>query len=240
MVTLDTGSSERRGVRFSDVRAKAAYVEAVVQAGGLPLLVAPQSVDASDELLELADGLVVTGGDFDITPAMYGQSEGSARLDAPKPERTNFEAALLKGALDLDLPILAVCGGMQLLNVLLGGTLHQDIRHALPEALDHEQPTSPAEGYHAVQLAEDSVWAKAINRRVTMVNSTHHQAIDAPGNNVVVWGKSPDEVAEGFDVEGFTFVTGVQWHPELLADELSRALYGALVRSASPNAKPEA
>lgn len=237
LVTLDTGEDLRRGVPFPIVTTKAAYARAIEAAGGLPLMIAPSSHPGIlDELALSMDGLVITGGAFDIDPARYGRSRENVRLDAIKPERTGFEEGILRRALEDRRPVLAVCGGMQLLNVVLGGTLLQDIRSARPPAIDHEQPSSPALPHHEVELAGDSWLARTVAATSIPVNSTHHQAVDDLGQGVRVLGRSPDGIVELISVEAHAFVVGVQWHPELLDDHVSRALYGELVARAGNTA----
>lgn len=235
VVTLDQGQALRRGVPFPMVELKAAYAEAITQAGGLPLLVAPtDEPGVVAELVALADGLVVTGGAFDIDPVLYGAAvPAGTRVDPPKPLRTRFEWALLEGALARGRPVLGVCGGMQLLNVVLGGTLRLDIAAEVPGALEHEQATSPAEPAHPVQLRAGSALARALGRERIEVNTTHHQAIAQVAAALEVVGTSPDGVIELVVHRERPAVVGVQWHPELLDDDASRALYGAHVRAAA-------
>jgi putative glutamine amidotransferase len=233
LITLDHGQELRRGVPFPTVLAKEAYVGAVERAGGVPLLVAPTGEESLAALGELLDGLVVTGGAFDIEPERYGRAREAGRLDPPKPARTQFEAALLERALARRRPVLGVCGGMQLLNVVRGGSLFQDIRQALgPTALDHEQPTSPAEGWHELLPAPGGLLDRLMHGRPCSVNSTHHQAVDCVGAGLEILAKSKDGVIEAIGMPGEAFVVGVQWHPELQDDALSRALYRGLVEAA--------
>lgn len=229
IVTLDEGRAERRGVPFPIVHTKRAYANSVQHAGGTPLFAAPTG-DARirRDLIDLMDALVVTGGDFDIPPERYGQTT-RGRLDALKPVRTDFEWALLEAALAKKVPILGVCGGMQLLNVVLGGTLIQDVGAELPDALEHEQPTSPAEPHHPVDLEPGCALERALGRGRIAVNSTHHQAVDRPGRGLQVIGRAPDGVIEAIASRENPSVLGVQWHPELLDDEVSRWLYARLV-----------
>lgn len=232
LVTLDEGVSERRGVSFPRVEAKAAYAWAVERAGGVPLWVAAgQARDDVDALLAIADGVVVTGGAFDIPPELYGADAGDQRLDTPKPARTRFEYALLQGAIARALPVLGVCGGMQLLNVVLGGSLVVDIRTRDPSALEHEQPTSPADGWHPIVPVPGTLLAARVGPGPHAVNSTHHQACDRLGDGLVVSARAPDGVVEA--IERGPRITGVQWHPELQDDAVSRALYGALIEEAA-------
>ncbi|MEQ9503646.1 MAG: gamma-glutamyl-gamma-aminobutyrate hydrolase family protein [Deltaproteobacteria bacterium] len=233
VVTLDTGEAVRRGVPFPTVHTKAAYVAAVERAGGLPILVAPTADDeVADALFALADGLVVTGGDFDIPPEQFGAAPASGtRVDPPKPLRTRFEWRLTEAALARGVPVLGICGGMQLLNVVLGGTLHLHIPDVIEGALQHEQPTSPAEPAHPVVLEPGGMLQRLAGRAEIAVNTTHHQAVAELGRGLVVEGRAPDGVVEAVAATE-RFAVGVQWHPELLGDDVSEALYGALIHQA--------
>ena len=233
LLTLDTAEVHRRGVPFDAYQLKAAYVRAVERAGGVPLLVAPgDDVEVVSELGDLMDGLIVTGGDFDIDPEMYGEQRPGVRLDAPKPVRTQFERLLIERALERGRPVLGICAGMQLLNVLLGGTLHQDIGTDVEGAHEHEQPSSPATPYHPIQLTDGCPLARAIGADVIQVNSTHHQAVAQLGKDLVAFGVSDDGLVEAIRHDRRPEIVGVQWHPELLDDPVAPALYGDLVRYA--------
>lgn len=234
LVTLDTGTVERRGVTLPIVQAKAAYASAVERAGGLPLLVAPSAdLEVAASLAAFGDGLVVTGGAFDLDPALYGaETKAGVRLDERKPLRTSFEQVLLRHMLARRAPVLGICGGMQLLNVALGGSLIQDVGAEVPGALEHEQPTSPLLGWHEVHLSEGTWLARTLGRSRARVNSTHHQAVARLGEGLVVLARSEDGVIEAIGSPDDPAVTGVQWHPELLDDPLSELLYRSHVEEA--------
>ena len=230
VITLDEGQSLRRGVPFPTVVLKSAYVESVERAGATPLLAAPTAKrEIIEDLIAMMDGLVISGGYFDIAPERYGQQQRGVRLDEIKAARTDFEWAILEGALEKRVPILAVCGGMQLLNVVLGGTLVQDIGAEVVNALEHEQPTSPREPAHPVDLEPSCVLARELGRTRIEVNTTHHQAIEKLGEGLAAIGRAPDGVIEAIELAGNSSVVGVQWHPELLDDDVSRLLYRRLV-----------
>ncbi|HXH02017.1 MAG TPA: gamma-glutamyl-gamma-aminobutyrate hydrolase family protein [Candidatus Competibacteraceae bacterium] len=203
------------------------YFSAVAGAGALPVAL-PHEAERVAEYLARLDGVLVSGGAFDIDPALYGAAEVHASVHT-KPQRTRFEWALLAGALQRDLPVLGVCGGMQLLNVVLGGTLIQDIGSHLPAALPHEQPTLRHQPGHSVQVMPDTRLARITGRQHLMVNSAHHQAVARVAPGLVVNAVAPDGVIEGIECPDRRFCLGLQWHPEFLVGEADRALLAAFV-----------
>src|SRR5438132_1982730 len=162
-ITPDVGHTAPRPGRPATpfYELKIAYADAVLAAGGLPLIL-PYSEDAT-EVIDLCDGVVITGGAFDIPPEMYG-AERSPRLGTVKEARTAFEQRILRAALQADLPVLGICGGMQLLGVEAGGTLYQDIP-------GHEQEHDPREPDHPVRIAEGSELHRIVGLRELQVNS---------------------------------------------------------------------
>lgn len=233
VVTLDLGETLRRGVPLPIVETKSAYARSIEQAGGLPLLAAPTDDPAViEDWIALLDGLVITGGAFDIEPERFGKKADGVRVDPPKPLRTRFESALLQGALQRGRPVFGVCGGMQLLNVHLGGTLFLDIKAAIPNALEHEQPTSPREPFHPANVVAGTRLASLLGANTIQVNTTHHQAIERLGADLIATAISPDGVIEAVEHTSRRGVIGVQWHPELIDDQVSRAIYGAWVKEA--------
>ena len=202
--------------RRPEVVLKAALVESVQAAGGIPVLLPPLSHGTVpgptvSQVLRHCDGVVLAGGAFDIHPSHYGQSV-SGRLDAPDEGRTGLELALARALLAGDTPVLGICGGLQALAVAAGGTLHQHIPIALPHAMDHEQPTDPTTPYHRVVITSGLL--QGILGAEVMTNSTHHQSIDAAGQLRIV-GHADDGVVEAAEGPG-RWCVGVQWHPELL------------------------
>jgi putative glutamine amidotransferase len=199
---------------------KVAYPDAVLRAGGLPFLL-PYSDDRAviEAYLDRISGVVVTGGAFDIPPEAYGESARDG-LGVLKPGRTAFESLVIHAALARNMPVLGVCGGMQLLNVALGGTLYQDIGKEMPNARPHEQTHDRTQPAHPIDIKEGTVLADCIGKGQLMVNSTHHQAVKAVGPKLVVTATSPDGVIEAIEAPTHTFAVGVQWHPELLIDSV--------------------
>ncbi len=248
MISLIAVTCDRRGYRAASrpnaagrVRPKRAEIhvgEHVVtllrQAGAEPLLLPPHDGDPSAliaQILRLCAGVVITGGAFDIHPARYGQTV-ETRLDRVDEGRTGLELELASACLSTDTPLLGLCGGMQILAVAAGGTLVQDISAEIPDALEHEQPTDPAESWHPVLLERGHLRA-AYGRREIAVNSTHHQAVRDPGR-LRITGRSPDGVVEAIELDEHPFAVGVQWHPELLGATPLDALVAAARRARPP------
>jgi putative glutamine amidotransferase len=225
---------EQPPVESAAYRLKVAYADAVIRAGGLPLIL-PYSEDRScvDSYLDRVSGLVVTGGAFDVSPELYGESARPG-LGVLKESRTAFEAALIRGALERSLPLLGVCGGMQLLNVVAGGTLIQDIGREVANAAEHEQTHDRTQPQHPVEIKDGTLLAELLGKGQVMVNSTHHQAVSKPGKGVVVSAVATDGVVEAIEMPAHPFALGLQWHPELLinAIPLHLGVYRGLVNKA--------
>ncbi len=209
------------------------YCEVVLDAGGLPLAL-PHAPERAAEYLELLDGLLVTGGAFDVDPALYGAEERHGTVTL-KEKRTRFEWAVLEGALARDLPVLGICGGQQLLNVVLGGTLIQHIPDAIAEALPHEQPNPRTEPGHEVRIVSGTLLHRITGRERMAVNSAHHQAAGRLGPGVVASAHAADGVIEAIEAPAYRFCLGVQWHPEYRIDPGDEAIVAAFVAAAGGN-----
>jgi putative glutamine amidotransferase len=188
------------------------YCAAVVRAGGLPILL-PHEPERAGDYLGRIDGLLVTGGAFDVDPAIFGASERHAKVTT-KERRTAFELAITRGALERDLPVLGICGGQQLLHVVLGGTLIQHIPDEVPGALAHEQPNPRDQAGHDVDVKPDTLLHRVVGATRLPVNSAHHQAAKDEPQGVVINARAPDGVIEGMEAPRYRFCLGVQWHPE--------------------------
>lgn len=228
-ITLD--SEEPGGYsKFPWLAVRENYCTAVSRAGGLPVLL-PHQVERTEDYLSLLDGVIISGGNFDVDPSLFGSNARHPTVKT-KDKRTAFEIALTRGALRCDLPILGICGGQQLLHVVLGGTLIQHIPDTIENPLAHEQTNPRDEPGHTVHLVPGTRLRAIVGADDLPVNSAHHQAADAVPAGVIVNAYAPDGVIEGIEVAERRFCIGVQWHPEFLISEGDHRLFRAFVDAA--------
>ena len=192
------------------------YMESVRRAGGEPIEVAAGG-ELPEHLLARVDGIMLTGGG-DVDPMLYGEAP-HATFQAAEADRDAFETALTRAAIAADIPYLAICRGMQLLNVAMGGTLIQDIPSQVPGALQHFVPEPRAHVAHEVWVAKDSRLSALLadhmeDGETCHVNSRHHQSVAKAAPGFEVTATSPDGVIEAMEKPGAAFCIGVQWHPE--------------------------
>ncbi|MCL7455220.1 MAG: gamma-glutamyl-gamma-aminobutyrate hydrolase family protein [Anaerolineae bacterium] len=210
------------------------YVQALLRAGAAPLLI-PNLADRHllRAVYERLHGLLLTGGG-DVDPVHYGEV-AHEKCGIPSPERDETEMALVRWAVDEGKPLLAICRGIQVLNVALGGSLYQDIEAQVPGAGRHDwYPGHPRTlRAHRVACLAGSRLADFMASRSLEVNTLHHQAIKEPAPALEITGTAPDGIAEAVEVAGHPFALGVQWHPEELAEEDIRAqgLFNALAEA---------
>ncbi|MBW9094953.1 gamma-glutamyl-gamma-aminobutyrate hydrolase family protein [Microbacterium jejuense] len=205
------------------------YVTSVTAAGGIPVLLPPQPAaeDVVDAVLERLDGLLLTGG-LDVDPALYG-AERHPLTDPARPDRDAWELALFRGAERCRMPVLAICRGLQLVNVARGGTLHQH----LPEALGTERYCVGGGQYAINEVTVDSGsrLAELIGPGELDVHSYHHQGIERLGEGLVATARGQEGLVQAFESDGDDYLVGVQWHPE--ANTEDRRLFEGLVAAAS-------
>jgi putative glutamine amidotransferase len=208
------------------------YGTAVWNAEGNPCVV-PYTEDNAKihSILDQADGLVLTGGDFDIDPELFDEMPHPS-LGTIKKNRTLFERQLHDGACARGIPILGICGGMQLMNVLRSGTLWQDIGSQANAPLNHEQAAPKNQADHLVELVESSQLHQLVGVLSLPVNSTHHQAVREVGDRLMASASAPDGIVEAIEDPALPFYLGVQWHPEAMDDPRQLELYRGLVQAA--------
>jgi len=205
------------------------YVDAVLRAGGIPILLPPVSDELLGEALEGVDGLLLIGGS-DYDPALYGRERHPA-TNVLHPRRMAFDVALARAAIGRGVPTLGICGGIQLLNVALGGTLLQHIPDDVGSPVAHRGEGGD-EARHAVEAEPSSRLAAIVGASSFEVNSSHHQAIDGLARGLRVVARASDGVIEAVEGLGAAFLLGVQWHPErMLEREDQLALFRALAEA---------
>jgi putative glutamine amidotransferase len=203
------------------------YFSALAAAGALPVAL-PHQVELAEAYLDEIDGLMITGGAFDVDPSLYGGGDTHPTVTL-KANRTDFELAVTRGALARNMPVLGICGGEQLLAVALGGTLIQHIPDSIQTSIEHEQPNPRDQPGHEVAIAPDTLLARIIGKPRMAVNSAHHQAVATPGSGAVVNALAPDGVVEGLESASHRFALGVQWHPEYAVDPADPLIFAAFV-----------
>jgi putative glutamine amidotransferase len=231
--TVAVTASIRPDGDTSRVRLTAAYVTALENAGLVPLIVPPlSSASAAASVLNSVSGLVLTGGE-DVDPARYGQQRHE-KVRSVNAARDATEAALVEEAKSRRLPVLAICRGIQILNVALGGTLIQDIPSEIPTTISHDDEGPRDSRTHEISVEPGSLIARAIGTEHATVNSFHHQSVLRVADGMRVTAKSPDGVIEGIEsTDKSWWVMGVQWHPEEMtesAEPWDRGLFRAFAR----------
>ncbi len=211
---------------------ESAYSKAVESCGGAPVLIptVPEAAgpDFLSRIVSAIDGLLIPGS-RDMDPKFYGQSPHPA-IKPMSFERTETEFSVLYFALKKDIPVLGICGGMQFINVFHGGSIHQDIKALLPDALCHEEGV-----VHAVAVVADTAFSGFAEEKEFEVKSYHHQAINAVGEGLRVNASAPDGIVEGFESADGR-IMGFQWHPELEQTRLSELIFNRFLSEASRTA----
>jgi putative glutamine amidotransferase len=211
------------------------YAEAIEAAGAAPVhipLIPDREYLAA--LAERLDGLMLSGSNSDLDPVYFGE-EPHPKLGSVAPERDETDLILLEIAERRGAPVLAICFGMQSLNVARGGTLIQDIESQVPNAIKHEQGQVYNRPSHHVKIEADSLLAQLAGSETARVNSSHHQAVNRVGRDLRVIARAPDGVIEAIvDTRPDRFVLGVQWHPEIgwERDKFSQAIFKKFIEAA--------
>ena len=220
-ITLDSENSGGYS-KFDWYAIRKNYLESIEQLGGIAFPLS-HNLDNISIYADIIDGLIITGGDFSISPNLYGEktlkfSENQKNL------RTEFEYNICEKSLQKNIPILGICGGEQLLNVYFGGTLVQHIKTFFPNAINHEQIEPRNKTSHSVLIDKSSKLYEIIKMKSIEVNSAHYQSVKVPGENVHISGKSKDGIIESIENKKYKWCIGVQWHPEFLITKNDRLI----------------
>ncbi len=239
-VTADfnQGDREDMGGKEPTYFLRARYVRAIEDLGGLPVIL-PLAESPTDRrrILEGLDGLLLTGSGPDLPPRLYGERQRYP-FKLVSPRRSSFELAMAKLALARRLPTLGVCGGMQAINVALGGSLYQDIPAQLDSPLAHRQTPPATELSHTVAITEGSLLHRITKRTDLRVNSSHHQSVKCVAPGLAASAVAPDGVIEAIESPRHAFFLAIQWHPEFLYErfEPHRRLFQAFLTAARARA----
>jgi putative glutamine amidotransferase len=207
------------------------YVQAIESAGGIPLVMPPLALPAIEPLLDRLSGICLSGGP-DLDPTAYAERP-HPELGPTEPELDRFELELARNVWDRGLPLLAICRGMQALNVARGGTLHQHIPERFGDQLEHRQSHPAQRPAHMITIAAGSHLMGLVGKRRLEVNSFHHQAVAQLGSGLHEAARAPDGVIEAVEAHGTGFLMGVQWHAECMTRRKAHAaLFEGLVEAA--------
>ncbi len=205
------------------------YCDSIQKAGGIPILL-PHHLELTAHYTHIIDGVLLTGGDFDIDPTLFGDQTVHETIKT-KPARTSFEWEIAKQMLQKNKPILGICGGMQLINVVLGGTLIQHIPDEINNCLQHTQSHPASEAGHFVDIKEETLLHRIAGVSTAPVNTSHHQAIKALAPHIIVNAIAEDGVIEGIESIKHQFCLGVQWHPEYHVSETDKQIFHHFIQS---------
>jgi putative glutamine amidotransferase len=213
LIAVTTTSYSGAEYRTPQVLLGAPYIEAVQRVSATPILLTPAHARASlAEVLDLVDGLLLTGGE-DVDPSRYGQKP-HPKLETVNHARDEMELQALERALELRMPVFAICRGIQLLNVHFGGTLFQDLPSEKPGGVIHEQTAPVNERWHGARVEPGSCLQKLFATDEFQINSFHHQGIDRLGEGLRAVAWADDGLVEAVEAIDYPWVVGVQWHPE--------------------------
>jgi putative glutamine amidotransferase len=219
-VQMDPGSDKQ----YLDRR----YSDAIAEAGGAPLLIPLVAVAQSMRTIaENLDGILLTGNNSDLDPSLYGVSQMD-ECGPVQPLRDRMDFFLLSMAITRKIPVLAICYGLQSMNVFLGGSLIQDIPSSLNTSIRHSDPEVPSNPSHGIEISAGSLLDQIVGRISAEVNSSHHQSVERPGQGLEVIARAPDGVVEAVSYSNPNhWMLGVQWHPErsIDCDDFSRKLF---------------
>ena len=205
------------------------YLTCIYKFGAIPFPLFHQSL-VNNYFVKALDGLIITGGNFDINPKLYSEfSSGSRNI---KNKRTGFEIDIFNKFLETSKPILGICGGEQLMNVASGGDLIQDINHSIKTKIEHEQTNPRNQVSHEAIVKKDSKLYNIIHSENIKINSAHHQSVNNLGKDFISTARAPDGIIEAIEHINHRWCIGVQWHPEFLITNSDKLLISSFIQEA--------
>jgi len=210
-ITADYSTKEHYS-KYPWYALRANYADCLIKLGAVALVL-PHDMEAINTYELMLDGLVITGGDFDIDPRYYNE-DATSNMGNVIESRTSFEMAIFKQFYNANKPIFGICGGQQLINVTLGGSLIQHIPDVTDNSIAHSQPNPRHQTSHSVKIAEGSKLYNICGKKTIEVNSSHHQSVALLGKNLIASGVAPDGIIEAIEAINHPFCIGLQWHPE--------------------------
>ena len=223
-ITLDS-EKKKTYSKFPWYALRENYLSSITKFNGIPIPI-PHDRKLIGSFCKLLDGLIITGGDFDINPKIYKQKKrGSKNI---KNKRTDFEIEIFKKFLKLNKPILGICGGAQLINVATGGTLIQDLNKT---PINHEQINPRNQTSHKISINKKSKLYKICKKNIIKVNSAHHQSVKKLGCNLMVSAIADDGIIEGIEHKRHKWCIGLQWHPEFLITSDDSNIFKNFIKS---------
>ena len=224
-ITLDNEESDHYS-QFPWYVIRRNYLHSIEKYGAIPFPLF-HSLKNIEEIFALIDGVIITGGNFDIDPSIYGEKNQDSR--SLKNNRTKFEMKICKMSLDNNKPLLGICGGEQLLNVCCGGTLIQDIKNFKIDTLEHEQQNPRNQTSHRVKIKKNTKLYNIIKEGYIQVNSAHHQAVNILGKDFIISAVADDNIIESIESTKHDWCIGVQWHPEFLITKADKLIISNFV-----------
>ncbi|MAH88700.1 MAG: gamma-glutamyl-gamma-aminobutyrate hydrolase [Pelagibacterales bacterium] len=232
-LTLDLENSKSYS-KFPWYAIRQNYCTTISKMGGIPLPLV-YDINSINTMIEKLDGFIITGGAFDINPSYFSEKKKFSTI-ITKDKRTDYEIKLCNKILENNLPLLGICGGQQLINVIYGGTLIQDIDKEIETKIKHEQTNPRNQTSHKVKIIKNTYLNNIISENIIKVNSAHHQAVKNIGLGLKINAKAEDDVIEGIEDPKLNFCIGLQWHPEFLIEESDKLIYKEFISKAKKNA----
>ncbi|MBE5777487.1 MAG: gamma-glutamyl-gamma-aminobutyrate hydrolase family protein [Clostridiales bacterium] len=208
------------------------YLEALIRAGAMPVVMPlTENKEVIHAILDKADGVLMSGG-VDVHPRYFGE-EVLPCCGTISEKRDAVEEIMLRYAIEKDMPMLCICRGMQYLNIILGGTLYQDIPEQYSKELLHSRSDTPADPVHDAAITPGTLLHSIVDCDVLPINSRHHQAVKKLAPGAVLNAVAPDGTVEGFEVPSKRFMLATQWHPESLSDryEKHQHIFNAFIKA---------